>query len=122
MVRANTEINSRQVPEALKREAAGGEQRKGQREFGDHQGAASVASRSAGARSSTLFEYFVKVEPGGLPGRSRSEQQTRDDSNGNREHQYRHADSDVRLRRQHRTHRWHDRPNQVNYDSREQYA
>ena len=97
MVRRYAEINPGQVPEALERKAAAGQQRQGQGKLGYHKGPASVASRSAGAGSSAQFEHFVEVESGGLPSRSRSKQQPRYRGNRNREEQDWNTDSDVRL-------------------------
>ena len=69
MIRTNAEVDSRQIPEALERQAAGGKQRQGEGKLGYNQDSARVASCTSSASSAAQLKHFVEIEARCLPRR-----------------------------------------------------
>ena len=73
MVGAEAEVDSRQLDQAVDRQAAAGEQRQRQRELDGHERPAGAMAARSGGGTPAVLQHIADVRARGLPCRSAAE-------------------------------------------------
>src|SRR6185295_12181377 len=76
IVGLNTEIYSIEIPETSERETTGRQQRERESKLGDDERTKCIALHPTAAAAASQLENLIQIEPGCLPGRRSSKQQS----------------------------------------------
>ena len=100
MIGLHSQVDTRQVQEAVNREPRARQQRQRQRELADHQRLPQPLAPDTGSRSSALLQRLRRIHPRRMPRRHAAKEQSGQRRRAQRKQQHWEVQAQVRLARQ----------------------